>query len=312
MKTLVTGGAGFIGSNLVKLLLNEGHSVKIIDNFSTGYAKNLEFFKNDIEIFEGDIRDRDFCMKKTKNIDIVFHMAANIGNVKSLKNPQEDSEINVIGTLNMLEAAKENKIMKFVYSSSAAIFGELKSDTIIEEHPLHPDSPYGVSKLSGEKHVECYSKLFDFKSICLRYFNVYGINQRYDEYGNVIPIFMHRIQNGKKLIIFGDGTQTRDFVNVFDVARANLYVAEKVETNEVFNLGTGTSMSINNLAKFMSDICSVDNIIEYQKPRKGEVKHCRANISKLKSIGYYPSVPLQEGLKEYIEWYKREVKVDLG
>jgi len=220
MKALVTGGAGFIGSNVVKLLVDEGHDVLVLDNLSSGYRCNLSALQT-VEFVEGDVRDAALVSRVMHGVEVVFHLAASVGNIRSIEHPIEDSEINVIGTLRVLEAARRTGVRKIIFSSSAGIFGELKHLPIREDHPVEPDSPYGASKLAAEKLCLAYAKLYDLEAICLRYFNVYGVNQRYDAYGNVIPIFAHRLLHGMPLIIYGDGEQTRDFVNVRDVARAN-------------------------------------------------------------------------------------------
>jgi nucleoside-diphosphate-sugar epimerase len=305
MKALVTGGAGFIGSNVVRLLLSKGHDVKIIDNLSTGYLTNVP--KKDVELITGDVRDKDLVERAVKGAAVVFHLAASIGNVKSLNNPQEDSEVNVVGTVNVLEAARKAKVERIVYSSSAAIFGELLTMPIAEDHPQNPDSPYGVSKLAGEKHILCFGRLYRILVVCLRYFNVYGINQRYDAYGNVIPIFANRLLSGKPLTIFGDGNQTRDFVNVRDVATANFLAAAKATSSDVFNVGCGQNITINLLAQYAQQASGISTAIEYAPPRKGEVLHCRADISKLNHhLGFQPDTDILSGLREYFDWFKKD------
>lgn len=310
MKTLVTGGAGFIGSNLVKLLLEKGFEVKVLDNLSTGYKRNLSGY--DVEFIQGDIRDQQLLIEITKGVEAIFHLAASIGNVKSLNNPAEDSEVNVLGTVNVLEATRKNNVQKVIYSSSAAIFGELQDPPINENHPQNPDSPYGVSKLAGEKQCLCFAKIFDFQAVCLRYFNVYGINQRYDAYGNVIPIFANKLKSRQPLTIYDDGEQTRDFVNVRDVAMANYLAATQSAGTDVFNVGTGKSITINQLADHMRHQSRIDVSVVYQPPRKGEVRHCRADITKLHDkLGFVPSDDMARGLSEYLEWFfqdRREEK----
>ena len=306
LKVLVTGGAGFIGSNLVKLLLQNNFEVKVLDNLSTGYKKNIEDF--DIEFIKGDVRDKDLLEKAVKDIKIIFHMAANIGNVKSLKNHQEDSEVNIIGTLNILEAARKFGIESIIYSSSAAIFGEILKMPVDENHPQNPESPYGVSKLAGEKHVLCYSKLYSIKAVCLRFFNVYGINQRYDAYGNVIPIFANRLLMRKHLTIYGDGKQTRDFVNVKDVAMANYLAGTKAQKSDVYNVGSGLSITINQLVEYVEEASGISTSIKYASPRKGEILHCKADITKIKNdFGFNPNADILEGLKEYFKWLKKGI-----
>lgn len=303
MNCLVTGGAGFIGSNLVKLLVNQEHyDVRVLDNLSTGYQKNLDNL--DVEFIQGDVRDSHLVLEICHKVDVIFHLAASIGNIKSLNHPQEDSEINVIGTLNILEAARKHGIKRIVYSSSAAIFGELLTMPIAEDHPQNPDSPYGVSKLAGEKHVLAYGKLYDITVICLRYFNVYGENQRYDAYGNVIPIFADRIFKKQPITIYGDGEQTRDFVNVKDVAMANFLSATAAKQSGVYNIGSGTNITINTLANLMKEISGIDVAVEYAPMRPADVRHCRADISKaVKELGFSPDDHIQVGLEKYFTWF---------
>jgi len=306
MKLLVTGGGGFIGSNLANLLVKKGYEIRILDNFSTGYRKNLLNF--DMEIIDGDVRDKECVNKAMNGVEIVFHLAAHIGNVKSLNNPYEDSEINVLGTINILEAARKG-VKKIVYSSSAAIFGELLTMPIDENHLQNPDSPYGVSKLSAEKQMLCFAKLYDMTVVCLRYFNVYGVHQRYDAYGNVIPIFANRLFSGKPLIIYGGGEQTRDFVNVKDVAKANFLASQKAEKSGVYNVGSGTNITVNYLAQIVQESSGISTAIQYEAPRKGEVKHCKADITKIKNeLGFEPDADIKTGLKEYFDWYKKDIQ----
>jgi UDP-glucose 4-epimerase len=187
-KILVTGGCGFIGSNLVNKLVESNNNVVVLDNFLSGHRSNLKH-PNDVEIINGDVRDDSIVKKAIKNVEVVFHLAASVGNKRSIDFPIIDAQTNVIGTLNILEASKNEGVRKIVTSSSAGIFGELKTIPIKEDHVVEPDSPYGCTKLCEEKLCLSYAKLYDFESICLRYFNVYGPNQRFDAYGNVIPIF---------------------------------------------------------------------------------------------------------------------------
>jgi nucleoside-diphosphate-sugar epimerase len=266
---LVTGGAGFIGSNLVSLLVKNEFHVRVIDNLSTGYRKNLSGF--DVQFIEGDIRNYPLVEQATSGVDVIFHLAANVGRQKSLLNPQADSEINVIGTVNLLEAAKTNNVKRFVYSSSAAIFGELLTMPIVEDHPQNPDSPYGVSKLGGEKHALCFASLYKIIVVCLRYFNVYGVNQRYDAYGNVIPIFAHRISMNQPITIYGDGEQTRDFVNVKDVAMANFLSGTAATKTGVYNIGSGRNITINSLANIMKNVSSSNVRINYELDIVGRI-----------------------------------------
>ena len=307
MKALVTGGAGFIGSNVVKLLLDEGYSVTVLDDLSTGYRCNLGSFPQ-VEFIEGDVRDARTVARTMEGAAVIFHLAASVGNIRSIENPIRDSEINVIGTLRILEAARCAGVRKVVFSSSAGIFGELKYLPICEEHPVEPDSPYGASKLAAEKLCLAYAKLYDLEAVCLRYFNVYGINQRYDAYGNVIPIFAHRLLHALSLIVYGDGEQTRDFVNARDVAQANLLAARSKGLSGAFNIASGTAITINYLADLIRKVSGMDTRVEYAPPRKGDVRHSKADISAAyQAFGYEPSVGIVEGLREYMDWAKREL-----
>jgi len=307
MKALVTGGSGFIGSNLVALLLKEGHEVRVLDNLSSGHIENISSFidKKDIEFVGGDIRDALAVERAMDGVDVVYHMAASVGRQRSIDNPALDSTLNLVGTVNVLEGMRKKNVGKIVYSSSAAIFGELKTPSIDENHIQNADSPYGVSKLAAEKMILSYSGIHGIVGICLRYFNIYGKNQRYDSYGNVIPIFAKRIYDGNKLTIYGDGSQTRDFVNVSDVARANYISSIKCNETSIFNLGSGSTITINELAQMMQEISGINVGVDYQPERVGDVKHCKADASKiLNQLGFKTETDLNTGLKEYMQWYK--------
>lgn len=307
MKVLVTGGAGFIGSNIVHLLVAEGHGVTVLDDLSSGYRCNLDPFPM-ARFIEGDIRDPQAVSRAVAGAEVIFHLAASVGNTRSIEHPIEDSEINVIGTLRVLEAARRTGVRKVVFSSSAGIFGELKTLPIRGDHPVEPDSPYGASKLGAEKLCLAYAKLYPLECVCLRYFNVYGVNQRYDAYGNVIPIFAHRMWHGLPVIIFGDGEQTRDFVNVRDVAQANYKAALSTGISGAFNVASGTRITINRLAALMCEASGIQATIKYGPPRRGDVRHSLADISAARAaFGYEPTVGLAEGLAEYMAWAKIEM-----
>ena len=306
-KALVTGGAGFIGSNVVRLLSESGYDVVVLDNLLSGYRKNLKPFPR-IRFIEADVRDQSALKRALDGTELIFHLAASVGNLRSIEQPVEDSDINVIGTIRLLEAARSAAVKKIVCSSSAAIFGELRHLPIDEDHPTEPDSPYGVSKLAEEKMCLAYSRLYELDTVCLRYFNVYGVNQRYDAYGNVIPIFTRRLLQGEPLVIYGDGEQTRDFVNVEDVARANLLAAQAQGVSGVFNIASGVTTTINKLVEILRDVSDVAVTVRHQPPRKGEVRHSLANISAAaKAIGYDARVGIHDGLSEYVSWAKTEL-----
>lgn len=307
MKALVTGGAGFIGSNVVSLLLEKKWEVRVLDNLSSGYRKNVP--EDRVEFVQGDIRNRDILDSAMHGIHSVFHLAASVGNSRSIANPQEDSEVNVLGTIKVMESAKKSHVATVVYSSSAAIFGALQQQSIGEDHPKNPDTPYGASKLGGEHQVLSLAKLYGMSAVCLRYFNVYGTGQRYDAYGNVIPIFARRILTGTPMTIFGDGKQTRDFVNVRDVAEANLRAATMIKGREVLNVGSGKSITIQTLAEIVQSAAGVQVGVEYAEPRAGDVLHCLADISNLrKTLDFTPTVDINDGIKEYLDWFKVDLK----
>lgn len=307
MKALVTGGSGFIGSNIVKKLVENGFQVTVLDNLSSGYICNIEELiqKKTIRFINADIRDSDAVEKACRGQDVVFHLAASVGRQKSIDNPVLDSSTNLLGAINVLEGMKKNSVHRIIYSSSAAIFGELITPTIDEQHPQNADSPYGVSKLAAEKMILAYSGLYDMTGICLRYFNIYGINQRFDPYGNVIPIFAKRIYSAKPLVIFGDGNQTRDFVNVQDIARVNLLAANSDTGTDVYNIGCGDSITINQLASMMQEYSGEQVTIQHAPERVGDVRDCKANADKVKRVlGFQVQIDLQHGLKDYLSWFK--------
>lgn len=298
---LVTGGGGFIGSNLVKNLVEAGNKVTVLDNFMTGFRKNLDPFPS-IQIIKGDVRNHTDVEKAIKGAEIVFHLAASVGNQRSILDPILDAEINVIGTLQVLEAARKEGVRKVVVSSSAGIFGELIQLPIKEDHPVDPDTPYGCTKLCEEKLSLSYARLYNIEVICLRYFNVYGPNQYFDSYGNVIPIFVHRMIRNEPLIIFGDGEQTRDFVHVNDVVQANIKAGQAEGITGAFNIASGICITINELAKLV--IRNNDKIgIKYVAERDGDVRHSKADILKAKTIlDYDPMIDISSGIKQYIDW----------
>jgi len=307
MKTLVTGGAGFIGSNLVKQLLENGNQVTVLDNLLSGYESNLALCPG-VHFINGDIRDKTTVDNAVQDIDVIFHLAASVGNKRSIEFPLVDAEINVIGTLNVLEAARRAGVRKIVASSSAGIFGELKTLPINEDHVVEPDTPYGSTKLCMEKLCLAYAKLYNMETICLRYFNVYGPHQRFDAYGNVIPIFAFNLLRSEPIWIFGDGEQTRDFINVRDVVRANLCAAMTHGVSGAFNIGSSTRVTINTLVGLIQKVSGLSGQVIHCNPRPGDVRHSQADISKAQeAIAFKPSVSLEEGLSEYIEWVSQEI-----
>ncbi len=294
---LVTGGAGFIGSNLVDRL-SLSNRVFVLDNLSSGSLLNLEKSRDRITFFKGDILDKGLLKEIVAKVEFVFHLAANVGNVKSIEDPTFDMEVNVKGTINLLEACLKSSIKRLVYSASGAIFGEAKYLSIDEDHPVNPESPYGVGKLAAEKYCFAFHKVHGLPVSAVRYFNVYGPRQGTSGYANVIAIFFQRIREGKPLTIYGDGKQTRDFVFVEDVVRANILAAvHPAAVGQIFNIATGQEADINQMVSFINEISGRENKVIHAEPRAGEVRHSRANIEKARKVlGYSPEVDFKEGL----------------
>jgi len=304
MKALVTGGAGFIGSNLALALLERGDSVVILDDLSSGCAANLPAAA---QFIRGDIRDSRCVRDAMDGVGCVFHLAASVGNKRSIDHPVRDAEINILGTLQVLEAARAAGIGKIVVSSSAAIFGELKTLPIREDHPVEPDSPYGASKLCAEKQALAFGKLHGIETVCLRYFNVYGPHQRFDAYGNVIPIFVFQALREEPLTIFGDGEQTRDFLHVGDVVQANMKAADTLGVHGPFNIGSGMRISINALVDRLRATMGTLPPVRYSPTRPGDVRDSLADITAARAaFGFQPQIGLTAGLAEYVAWARQE------
>jgi UDP-glucose 4-epimerase len=306
LKVLVTGGAGFIGSNLVSQLLRDGHHVRVLDDLSSGYRDNLNARA---EFVEGDVRDAPLVADVTRDVEVIFHLAASVGNKRSIEDPVRDAEVNVLGTVYLLEAARRAGVRKIVTSSSAAIFGELKTLPIREDHPIDPKSPYGATKLAQEKLCLAYAELYDIEAVCLRYFNVYGPHQRFDAYGNVIPIFVFQILADEPLTVFGDGEQTRDFVNVRDVVQANIRAAMSRHISGAFNIGSASRVSINALVSLLTKVTQIRPDVRYGPARSADVRDSLADIGAAKTrLGFEPGVGLEEGLSEYVAWARMHAK----
>jgi len=296
-KILVTGGAGFIGSNLVDKLSPE-NKVIVLDNLFSGLLSNLEKSKDRITFVKGDVLDKALLKDIVAEVEFVFHLAAHVGNIRSIKDPYFDMDVNIGGTINLLEACRNSNVKRLVYSSSGAIFGEAKYLPIDEDHPLNPESPYAVSKLAAEKYCFAFHKVYGVPTTSLRYFNVYGPRQDTSEYANAISIFLSKTKEGKPLTMFGDGKQTRDFIFIEDVVKANILVATHPSAvGEIFNIATGRENSIEQLVNFIKQVSAKESQVIYAAPRAGEVKYSRANIEKAQRLlGYNPETNLKEGL----------------
>jgi UDP-glucose 4-epimerase len=300
-RILVTGGAGFIGSHLVSLLLKQGCKVTVLDNLSTGKLENLRGCLNDsgFKFVKGDLRNRRDLEEAVRGVDAVFHLAAITSVPYSVKHPNVTMKVNVEGTRKLLEACLRGRVKSFIYVSSCAVYGEPKYLPIDEKHPTKPISPYAESKLKAERICRDFQEAHGLKTTVLRPFNVYGPGMRSDQYGGVVARFIERLRLGKPPIIYGDGEQTRDFIHVEDAVRAMILALDNEETaGRTFNVATGTPTSINRLAQLLIDLFGAKGIKpKHRKPRIGDVKYSYADIREAKAIlGFEPKISLRDGL----------------
>jgi len=300
VKALVTGGAGFIGSHLTGGLLEQGWSVTVLDDLSTGRKENLP---RGARFVRGDVRDVSTVARLVRGQDYVFHLAAQVGNLLSIGDPRTNMDINVGGSLCVFEAARKAGVRRVVYAASSAGLGEAVRIPQAEDHPAAPMSPYGVSKLAAEQYGLSLYQVHGFPFVAVRFFNVYGPRQGSTEYGNVIPIFFRRLRAGQALRIFGDGKQTRDFTYVGDIVQALTKAATAPGAEgQVFHVGTGTPTDILTLATVMQDVMAIHTGTFHEPARKGEVRNSLADISKARRIlGFEPRFSLEEGLRLTVE-----------
>lgn len=312
---LVTGGGGFIGSNLVDYLLEKGAGrVVALDNFSTGFHQNLEKASqsDSFELIEGDITNPETCQKAAEGVDVIFHQAA-LGSVpRSIRDPLSSNAVNVDGFLNMLCAARDHGVKRFVYASSSSVYGSIKTSPKQEEKTGKPLSPYAVTKVVNELYAEVFSNIYGLKIIGLRYFNVFGPKQNPNgPYAAVIPIFIRKLLSGERPVVYGDGEQTRDFTYIDNVVQANIKAAfsEKPDAlNKVYNIAAGHSTSLNELISILKKKIGSDVGVEYQPPRAGDIKDSLADISQAKQyLGYEPEIFLEEGLEKTIQFFKNSI-----
>ncbi len=300
MKYLVTGGAGFIGSNIVEELLRRGEEVRVLDDLSNGRWENIEPYADGIEFFEGDIRDADLMRRAVRGIDVVLHLAALGSVVRSVEDPVTSNDVNVGGTLRVLVAARDEGVRRVVYSSSSSVYGDNPALPKREDLATSPISPYAVSKLAGEQYARVFAGVYGLETVCLRYFNVFGPRQRPDSpYAAVIPLFMGHASRGEELVVFGDGHQSRDFTYVANVVEANL-LAATVEgiSGRVFNVACGRRVSLLDIIATLEGIVGKSLQRRHEKPRLVDVRHSEADISAARSdLGYGVLVDFEEGLR---------------
>jgi len=310
-KYIVTGGAGFIGSNIVQELVRRGHKVKIIDNLFTGKIENLKSVAKKINFVKGMICNLPLLQKEFRGFDYVLHQAALSSVPGSIANPTETNRNNIDGTLNILTAAKDQKIKRVIFASSSSVYGDIEKKIISEDDIGELLSPYALTKFSGEVYCRLFYKIYGLETIALRYFNVFGPNQDpKGQYAAVIPKFIKLMLAGERPVIYGDGTQSRDFIFVKDIVSANILAATaRKGIGEVFNIASGQSISINQLVRFINKELKKDIKPVYVSQRSGDIKHSKASIKKAKKIiGFEPKVCFNKGLRETIQWYKKKRK----
>ncbi len=310
---LVTGGAGFIGSNLVEALLEQGHSVRVLDNFSTGRRENLKDFGDRVDLCEGDLTVLEDVRQAVRDIEVVLHQAAIPSVPRSVSDPVGSNAANVTGTLHVLVAARDAGVRRVVYASSSSVYGDQHVDKAkVETMTPGPISPYAVAKLAAEHYCQVFTQVYGLETVSLRYFNVFGPRQDpRSDYAAVIPKFTKALLNDQSPTVYGDGEQTRDFTFVGNVVAGNLMAAttpaDKV-AGQVMNLAAGGQTSLNDLVGILQEITGKNVAPVYEAPRPGDIKHSRADIGKAERLmGYTPHISFLDGMKITVEWYRANI-----
>lgn len=304
-KILVTGGAGFVGNNVVRMLLERGEQVRVLDNFSTGHRENLVDIMDDIELLEGDVRSIGICHRAMEGVSHVLHQAALPSVPRSIDDPHTTHEVNATGTLHLLTAARDAAVTRFVYASSSSIYGPEPRLPRAESHRPNPISPYAVSKLAGEYYCTAFWHSYGIETVALRYFNVFGPRQSWDSpYSAAIPLFVRALSLGRRPRIFGDGNQSRDFTYVDNVVAANLLALEATGApGNAYNIGAGQKTSVNALLLLIAEAMGADPAADRVAPRAGDVRDSVADIAKAREqLGYDPAATLAQGLPPTIAW----------
>jgi len=308
---LVTGGAGFIGSNIVEKLIHQGEQVRVLDNFSTGKRDNLAPWLDRIELIEGDIRDRETVQRAAEGIDYVLHQAALPSVPRSIDDPATTHQVNATGTLNVLVAARDSGVKRLVYASSSSVYGNSPELPKREEMPTRPLSPYAVSKLAGENYCRAFYEVYGLQTVCLRYFNVFGPRQDpASQYAAVIPKFITAMLEDRQLVIYGDGTQSRDFTYVRNVVECNLLACRADDAaGGVFNAACGERFTLLKLLEHLGNIIGKTVEATFGLAQPGDVKHSLASIDKTHgSLGYTPLVCFHEGLEQTVAFFQAKTE----
>lgn len=304
---LITGGAGFIGSHIVRRLVADGQRVRVVDNLVTGLLPRIADLMDGCEFIEKDLADDGVCDEVVDGIDFVIHQAAIPSVQRSVRDPITSHRANVTATLNLLESCKKAKVQRFVYAASSSAYGDTEVLPKVETMATNPLSPYALQKLVGERYCQLYFELYGLETVCLRYFNVFGPQQDpHSEYSAVIPKFATKLLAGETITVNGDGEQSRDFTYVENVVQANLQaIKAKAASGKVCNIGCGTRLSLNQLIKALEKIIGKTASVTYGPPRRGDVRHSLADIRQAKALlGYYPGIAIEEGLQRTVATYR--------
>jgi nucleoside-diphosphate-sugar epimerase len=307
MRYLVTGGAGFIGSNTVDELVRRGHSVVVLDDLSSGKEENLSEVRSKITFVKGSITDIEAVQKAMQQAEYVIHLAARTSVPRSVKDPLDTNRINVDGTLNVLIAARDNRVKRVVFAASSSAYGETPTLPKREDMQPQPISPYGVSKYVGELYAQAFGRCYGMETVCVRYFNIFGPRQDPDSpYSGVLSRFATAFLEDQQPVIFGDGEQTRDFTFVDNAVQANLLACEApTASGGVFNVGTGSRVSLNQTLEYLRRISGKKLQAKYDPPRDGDIRDSQADISRARQVlGYEPTVMFEEGLERTFDWYR--------
>jgi UDP-glucose 4-epimerase len=307
MKILVTGGAGFIGSHLVEHLLGTGFKVRVLDNFSSGRRDRLLHLADDVELIEGDVQSYERAHNAVRDCEIVFHQAALPSVPRSVQDPLTTNAVNVIGTLNVLLAARDSGVRRVIYASSSSVYGLHGDLPKREDQPVFPASPYAVGKLAGEGYCRSFSEVYGLETVMLRYFNIFGPRQDpLSQYSAVIPRFITALDAGQRPTIYGDGEQSRDFTYVDNVVAANLLALDAdVSSRQTFNIACGERVTLNSLVRELQRLTGSDSEPIYEAARPGEVRHSHADIERAEQhLGYRPVTRLADGLARTLDAYR--------